>query len=199
MGLAAHGVLERLDFGNGRVSGDELERLIETAGIQHDLSTSERTQLLRDLGRFLAEVSFPHDAIIEHEVPFFLQAGDAPALFIRGRIDLLSITPGRITLRDYKYAHASDLATYQLQMELYGLAVAEAYPGHELAAELVFLKDASFVVPVVLSPVESIRSRLRDLVGEFMAAHSSSRWPKRPLSESACRQLRCGYIPRCWG
>jgi ATP-dependent helicase/nuclease subunit A len=199
MGLAAHEVLERLDFGTGRVSADELERLIEAAGIQTDLSTAERNRLLRDLSRYLAEVSFPFDAIIEREVPFFLQACDAPSLFIRGRIDLLCITPGRITLRDYKYAHASDPAAYQLQMELYGLAVAEAYPGHELVAELVFLGDASCVVPVVLPPFELIRGRLRDLAREFIAAHSSHRWPKRPPSESACRQLRCGYIPRCWG
>jgi ATP-dependent exoDNAse (exonuclease V) beta subunit len=199
MGLAAHAVLERLDFGvAGHASSDELGKLIDAAGVQSDLSPTERNDLWRDLSRYLAEVSFPREAPCEHEVPFFLQIGDAPALFVRGRIDLVCITANRIKIRDYKYARPRDTAAYQLQMEIYALAVAEAYPEHELAAELVFLRDAPSVVPVALPPLESIRSRLHGLAREFIASQTSDNWSKRPPNEPACHQLGCGYILRCW-
>jgi len=200
MGLAAHAVLERVDFGiNGGIASDELGRLIDAAGLETDLNPEERTRLRRDLNRYLSEVSFPSDAVIEREVPFFLRAGDAPVLFVRGRIDLLCITPSRIIIRDYKYTHPTDAAAHQIQMEVYALAAAEAYPGRWVDAEVVFLRDAPQSMPLALPPLDSIRSRLHRLTCESLAAQSSGQWSKRPANEPVCRKLGCGYIRQCWG
>ena len=200
MGLAAHAILERLDFGASRISDHELERVIEEIGVQSELNPTARTALFRDLSRYLAEAPFPPETGIEREVPFFLKVGDAPTLFVRGRIDLLCITPHRVTIRDYKYARpAANAATYQIQMELYALAVADAYPDSEVRAELIFLRETPRVVSVALPPLPSIRNRLHDLAREFVVARASGEWIKRPNAEPVCRQLGCGYISRCWG
>jgi len=199
MGLAAHAVLERLDFGSSGCASDiELESLVEAAGIQSGLSPDDQIRLLHDLSRYLAEASFPRETVIEREVPFFLRIGETPALFVRGRIDLLCVTPGRVTLRDYKYARPSDAAAYQLQMEIYALAAVEAYPGRELTAELVFLRDEPRVVTINVPTPDSIRGHLDDLAREFIAMQASGDWSKRPPGQSACRQLKCGFVARCW-
>ena len=128
-----------------------------------------------------------------------LKIGDRPALFVRGRIDLLAVSRTRVTIRDYKYAHPSDAALYQLQMEVYALAAAEAYPNREVEAELIFLRDVPTEVPAELPPLSSIRKRLLELARESVAARANGEWKKRPASENACRKLGCNYAARCWG
>jgi len=200
MGLAAHGLLEQLSFGaGGTVDNDELRRMAGIIRVQHDLTQSEYAAIERDLARYLAKAIVPAGASIEREVPFMVKIGDHPELFVRGRIDLLAVGATAVTVRDYKYAHPADAALYQMQMEVYALAAAEAYPGRRINADLIFLRDAPSEVPVALPPLDSIRERLLDLARESKTSRANNAWRKKPASSSACRKLGCGYVMRCWG
>jgi ATP-dependent helicase/nuclease subunit A len=199
MGLAAHAILEQLDFGPaGLVAPSEFARTAVAAASEYQLTPAGQARLVNDLGRYLMELRFPADATIEREVPFFLRASDDPELFVRGRIDVMCVTTSSVTIRDYKYARPSDSSAYQLQMEIYALAVAEAYGGREVSAELIFLREGPVVRPIELRALTAIQSQLQVLAREFIAAQSSLEWIKRPSNVSACRRLRCGYIPQCW-
>ncbi|MGA2409786.1 MAG: PD-(D/E)XK nuclease family protein, partial [Candidatus Binataceae bacterium] len=201
MGLAAHAILERLDFGaGGAVAADELRRAAEAVANQADLNARERAALVRDLARYLAKAkAIEANGLIEREVPFMLKIGDQPMLYVRGRIDWLAVSPAHVTIRDYKYAHPKDAAMYQLQMEVYALAAAEAYPNCQVGAELIFLRDTPAVVPVALPPPFKVREHLVELTREYVIAHANNEWKKRPAAAMACRKLGCGYITSCWG
>jgi ATP-dependent exoDNAse (exonuclease V) beta subunit len=199
MGLAAHAILERLDFGSdGTVAPAELEKIAAAVASEQQLTPAAQAKLIRDVSQYLTELHLPRDALIEREVPFFLRAGDEPELFVRGRIDLLCVAPGSVTIRDYKYAHASDAASYQLQMEIYALAAAEAYCGRNVTAELIFIRDRPVVMPIALRPFTAIRDQLQALARELIDAQGSRLWPQRPGNVTACRQLGCGYVGKCW-
>jgi PD-(D/E)XK nuclease superfamily protein len=131
------------------------------------------------------------------EVPFFYHVGES--LFMRGQIDALVEADKRIIVRDYKYARAApQLRLYQVQMEAYALAAADAYPQSRVEAEIVFLKDDAVTVPVTLPPLPEIRARMLWLGREIVAAQMSGDYPKKPPSPGECRKLRCGFVERCW-
>jgi ATP-dependent exoDNAse (exonuclease V) beta subunit len=194
MGSVAHGVLERLQFGGA--SESEIRQLADQLGVSAGLGSPERSMIAADLVRCMTNPNLNEPSA--HEVPFFHHIGDA--VFVRGQIDALFERGGRLIVRDYKYAHSSgELERYQVQMQTYALAVADAYRGAGVEAEIVFLKDKGAIVPVPLPQLPDMRARLLKLGREIVVAHSTSEFPKRPSNAKICDKLHCGFVDRCWG
>ena len=126
--------------------------------------------------------------------------GDGLTLYIRGRIDLLIDDGKRLVVSDYKYSRAGT-GDYRVQMECYALAAAEALPGREVSAEIVYLRDRVERRQLMLAPLDAIRAHLLSL-GRAIAAARAERgpagYPKRPAEARECRALGCGYVARCW-
>ena len=121
-------------------------------------------------------------------------------MFVRGQIDAIVNDGDGIIVRDYKYARPADEGRlYQVQMETYALAVAEAYPQSRVEAEIVFLRDPSVTVPVKLPPIAEMRSRISAMGGDVAVARASGEYLKKPADVSVCRQFRCAFVARCWG
>ena len=193
MGTVAHAVLERVQ--SDATGERKIGELVDFFGIPAGLDTKERAVIIADLARYLAK--FVTSAATAREVPFFYNIGES--LFVRGQIDALIEQGDRVIIRDYKYARAADqVSLYQVQMEAYALAVADAYPRSSVEAEIVFLKDDSVAVPVMLRPLPDMRARLLTLGREMVDAQTSGDYPKKPPSASVCRKLRCGFVERCW-
>jgi ATP-dependent helicase/nuclease subunit A len=192
MGTVAHQVLERADSG----SEEEIHGLVELLGKAHGLNPGERAAIATDLVHYISESAPPASSV--REVPFFCQVGKA--LFVRGQIDALIEQEGRLIVRDYKYARASEEARqYQVQMETYALVVAEACPEREVEAEVVFLKDGGVTERIELPPLAEIRSHLQSLTDDLLYAERTGEFVRKPSDARACRQLRCGFVQRCWG
>jgi ATP-dependent helicase/nuclease subunit A len=198
-GTVAHAVLERLDFGaNAHILEGEIAALVEKFSSASELGADEQAAITRDLHRYVSanRMSFAS----QREVPFFMRVADDKAtLFIRGQIDVLIDDGNRILVRDYKYARAAEESgAYQVQMECYALAAADAYPARDVSAEIVFLRDEAVTTKVKLPPADEIRRRLLALAHAIIEANRSNEFPKKPASPAVCRALRCGYVPRCW-
>jgi hypothetical protein len=134
---------------------------------------------------------------VQREVPFFLNAGGA--MFVRGQIDVVVDDGDSIIVRDYKYARRDDSAeAYRVQMECYALAASVANPGRPVAAEIVFLRGDAVTVPMALPEMPAIRERLMDFGRAIAASRTAGEFAKKPPNEAACRQLRCGFVMRCW-
>ncbi|MBV8774954.1 MAG: UvrD-helicase domain-containing protein [Deltaproteobacteria bacterium] len=193
MGTVAHAVLERLEF--AAANEDEIQQLVNAVGIAAGLTSNERMTIAADMVRCMAKLATgPPGA---REVPFFYHVGDG--LFLRGQIDALLQERDRVVVRDYKYARASDhLFLYQLAMEAYALAVAEAHPQSSVEAQLVFLKDGGETVSVALPPISEIRAHILSLGRGIIAAQKAGDFPKKPTGANACRRLRCGFVKHCW-
>src|SRR5262249_20204878 len=136
MGSVAHAVLERLQF--GEASKEQIRQLTDQLGLSGGLGSRERGMIAADLARSVTNLDLSAPAA--REVPFFHHIG--AGLFVRGQIDAMFQRSRSLIVRDYKYAHASDeLGRYQVQMQAYALAAADAYPQARVEAEIVFLKD----------------------------------------------------------
>ncbi len=199
-GTIAHAVLEILD---PDLRGADLEGAIAKAlnlCAGANLTPGERAEIGRDLRRY-AESRRSGERIIGREVPFFMNIADSgPALFVRGQIDLIVEHDGGILIRDYKYARRADgdPADYRIPMECYRLAAAGTYPGREIRAELLFLRERPEPCALLLPTVEESRSHLLEIGRAMIAARTSGDYAKKPPGPDHCRRLRCGYVRRCW-
>jgi ATP-dependent helicase/nuclease subunit A len=199
-GTVAHAVLERLDFSaNAHLLESEIAALVEKFSTTSELGAHEQAAIVRDLYRYVSANRM--NLALHREVPFFMRVADDEAtLFIRGQIDVLIDDGNRVLVRDYKYARAAEEShAYQVQMECYALAAADAYAGRDVSAEIVFLRDETVTIAVKLPRPDEIRRRLLALAHAIIEANRSNEFPKKPASPAVCRALRCGYVPRCWG
>jgi ATP-dependent helicase/nuclease subunit A len=193
MGTVAHAVLERLypDAPNE----SEISRLVDLLGIPAGLDAEQRSAIVRDLVRYMAK--FAAGAPTMREVPFFCHIGET--LFVRGQIDALVEQGDRVIVRDYKYARAADQASlYQVQMEAYALAAADAYAESGIEAEIVFLRDDSVAISMTVPPLPQMRTHILSLGREIVTAQTSGDYPKKPPNRSICQKLNCGFVERCW-
>jgi ATP-dependent helicase/nuclease subunit A len=194
MGTVAHAVLERLQLKHN--SEEEIRRLVDLLGVPAGLDSEQRSTIAADLLRYLAACGNSTPAA--REVPFFYHLGES--MFVRGQIDAIVNDGDGIIVRDYKYARPADEGRlYQVQMETYALAVAEAYPQSRVEAEIVFLRDPSVTVPVKLPPIAEMRSRISAMARDVAVARASGEYLKKPADVSVCRQFRCAFVARCWG
>ena len=186
----------------------EIVRLASIHGAGAKLDVAARRALVRDLLRYAsardnpAGASAASSSITRRETPFFMSVeGDGLTLYVRGRIDLLIDDGKRLVVSDYKYSRAGAGDNYQVQMECYALAAAEALPGREVSAEVVYLRDRVERRQLKLAPLDAIRAHLLAL-GRAIAAARAERgpagYPKRPAEARECRALGCGYVARCW-
>jgi ATP-dependent exoDNAse (exonuclease V) beta subunit len=193
MGTVAHAVLERLQ--SDATNEGKIGELVDLLGIPAGLDSRARSMITTDLTRYMAK--FVASAPAAREVSFFYHIGEA--LFVQGRIDALVEQGDRVIIRDYKYARATDrVGLYQVQMEAYALAAADAYPQSKVEAEIAFLKDDNVTVPVTLPPLPQIRARILSLGREIIAAQTSGGYSRKPPSASVCHKLHCGFVERCW-
>jgi ATP-dependent helicase/nuclease subunit A len=202
LGIVVHKILETLDFG---AAADAIERKAAEIAAAHDIPSDTQREILRDLRRYLATASArpPERARQEREAPFFMcvAAGD-PAIYLRGRIDLLIVDGRRAIVRDYKYSLPSedgDAAAYALAGQCYALATSAAYPDCEITAEVVYLRGGVRRVELDLPESGEIRQRVTTLGRKLAAAARAGEWPKTPADARECRRLGCGYVTRCWG
>jgi len=84
-------------------------------------------------------------------------------------------------------------------MESYALAAIQAYAARRVEAEIIFLRGAPRVVAVPIPPPDEIRVRLAAIGEALRNARTLGDYPRKPAGPAACRALRCGYVPRCWG
>jgi ATP-dependent helicase/nuclease subunit A len=203
-GSLAHAILERLAPRLGRhIALDEIDKLVNQLAAGTSLDSASIADIARDLTRYAdeRERASPTETIIGRELPFFLRIADDSdfTLFIRGQIDLLAESDGALIVRDYKYARADDdPAGYEIQLRAYAVAVQEANPDRQVRTELMYLRDALKRIEVRLPSPAEIREQLRDLGSAMLDARAQSDYPKKPASSEICRQLRCGYVARCW-
>ena len=212
MGTVAHAVLEQLTSATtGRGLEEEIARLVTVHGAGANLDAAARHALARDLLRY---ASSPENSAaanadaseIHRETPFFMSIeGDGFTLFVRGRIDLLIDDGERLVVSDYKYARAGAGSypshDYQVQMECYALAAAEALPGRDVSAEVIYLRDRVERRQLKLAPPAEIRAHLLTIARGIAAARAErgpAGYPKRPADARECRALGCGYVARCW-
>ena len=208
LGTVAHAVLEQLSPATPAPALEaEIVRLASIHGAGAKLDVAARRALVRDLLRYAsardnpAGASAASSSITRRETPFFMSVeSDGLTLYIRGRIDLLIDDGRRLVVSDYKYSRAG-AGDYQVQMECYALAAAEALPGREVSAEVVYLRDRVERRQLKLAPLDAIRAHLLAL-GRAIAAARAERgpagYPKRPAEARECRALGCGYVARCW-
>jgi len=169
--------------------------VVNLMGARAGLHPEQCSAIATDLERLAAQMGDLRQ--VAREVPFFCRINES--FFIRGRIDALVEESGRIIIRDYKYARVSEARLYQVQMQAYALAIAEAYPRSAVEAEIVFLKDTSTKVQIPLPPLPQIRIRMASLARDISDAHISGNYPRKPSNESICRELQCDFVARCWG
>ncbi len=208
MGTVAHAVLEQLtSVATAPGLEAEIARLVSVHSAGANLDGAAQAALVRDLLRYArgrensAAAGAGASPVMRRETPFFMSIeGDGLTLFIRGRIDLLIDDGQRLTVSDYKYARAGS-GDYQVQMECYALAAAEALPGREVSAEIVYLRERVERRQLKLPPLHALRAHLLAL-GRGIAAARATRgpdgYPKRPAEARECRALGCGYVARCW-
>ena len=213
MGTVAHAVLEQLASPAATARGleEEITRLVDVHGAGANLDAAARRALVRDLLRYAGSLEYLPAAsagasVIHRETPFFMSIeGDDLTLFVRGRIDLLVDDGQQLIVSDYKYARAGagnyPSKDYQVQMECYALAAAEALPGRDVSAEIIYLRERVERRQLTLGPLHALRAHLLTL-GRGIAAARAGRgpagYPKRPADARECRALGCGYVARCW-
>jgi ATP-dependent helicase/nuclease subunit A len=212
MGTVAHAVLEQLtSSAPARTLEEEITRLVIVHGAGANLDAAQRHALVRDLLRYASSHEYlaAADAAASashRETPFFMSIeGDDLTLFVRGRIDLLSDDGRQVTVSDYKYARAGagnyPSKDYQVQMECYALAAAEALPGRDVSAEIIYLRERVERRQLRLAPLAEIRAHLLSIARGIATARverGPAGYPKRPPGARECRALGCGYVARCW-
>ena len=202
LGIVVHKILETLDFG---ADPDAIERKAVEVASAYETPAEARRAIVRDLRRYLATAAGrpPAHSRCARELPFFMCAAEGdPAIFIRGRIDLLIIDGRRAIVRDYKYSRPSkdrDAAEYALAGQCYALAAGAAHPECEIKAEVVYLRGGVSRVELNLPALGQIRERVTALGRALAAASRIGEWPQTPKDRRECQRLRCGYVSRCWG
>ncbi|HKV53217.1 MAG TPA: UvrD-helicase domain-containing protein [Candidatus Binataceae bacterium] len=197
MGTVAHAVLERLDFTTSGPNDVEIAQLVESLGPPAGLDSEQCSAIAADLAHYTAALP-PNDQPMAREVPFFCHVGEH--MFVRGQIDALVERDGLVIVRDYKYARAAEEAgIYQVQMEAYALAASDAFGGQRVEGEIVFLRGGHQTVPIGLATPERIRAQLLALGRRIVEAQEHGDYPRGPSNPGLCRQLRCGFVARCWG
>src|SRR5579875_677956 len=142
MGAIAHAVLERFDpaAAGGRVE-PAIREMIDAVAAEAPLNRVWREALVRDLVRYVNEHTGEDGKIIGREIPFLMRlVEDGMTVFVRGQIDALVERDARLLVRDYKYAHAHD-GDYETQLRCYALAASQRYPGCEIGAEIIYIRD----------------------------------------------------------
>ena len=196
MGSVAHTVLEQMQFALERKQSDAaIARRTGIVGRRAGLTADQCAAIASDLVRYIG-TSDHAEEILGREVPFMLNP--APGLFVRGQIDVVLRAGATIIVRDYKYATAAEVSRYQIQLECYGLAIAEQFPTSTVALQIAVLRERAALIALPMPAIDQIRARLGELAGKLAEAAGNSAYGKGPANPATCRKLHCGYVDRCW-
>jgi len=186
-GAAVHSLLEWCQGNGWREPPLDLARLhASAAGLDAEAAPELLEPLRAWLGSELLATRIAPAARTRAEVPFLLELDSA---LLRGSIDLLAEAEGRPPLvLDYKTdrlagaSPAERARHYEVQRDLYALAVAEASGASEVEVAYVFLERAEEPAVQLLGEGEIAagRERLREAIariarGEFAAAPEERR------------------------
>jgi ATP-dependent helicase/nuclease subunit A len=201
MGLAAHAALETLDLALPEAA--RAEAVAAALARAHDLDEAERGEVARDLVAALARAEDESAVLRVHgrELSFCLPLRGATELFVRGRIDILAERTSRLVVRDYKYAPpAADGETYRLQLEIYALAVAAAYPGRAIDVEIEWLRapGGRLGVPVALTTARARVEEVGAALATALVERTAAVFPQAFTAPAACTAIGCSFVARCF-
>jgi hypothetical protein len=201
MGLAAHAALETLDLALPEAA--RAEAVAAALARAHDLDEAERGEVARDLVAALARAEDESAVLRVHgrELSFCLPLRGATELFVRGRIDILAERTSRLVVRDYKYAPpAADGETYRLQLEIYALAVAAAYPGRAIDVEIEWLRapGGRLGVPVALTTARARVEEVGAALATALVERTAAAFPQAFTAPAACTAIGCSFVARCF-
>lgn len=202
-GTLAHAVLERVPpSAFGARAADDTSRALGAEGVPPE--HPDHASILERVDRFLdgpyARAIAEGGATIERELAFVLPVRDGEhTLVLRGSMDLVVAWPdGSVDVVDYKSARGGDPDAYAFQLDVYALALREAFPAAtRLRAGLVFLGSARAGEPTwrVLGDEAEVRARLSRHAAELVDARLLDRFPRVELAH--CEAIYCGFIGRC--
>ena len=201
LGIAAHAALEALDL-DLPVSAQPAAVAAVLQAVR-DLDDAERETLARDLVGALARHAADGGSCRIHgrELPFCVRLDGMPEIFVRGRIDLLAERGERLVIRDYKYTSPEDDGeAHRVQLEIYALAVAAAYPARALEGEIEWLRAPAGRVAVAIDLAVS-RERVGAIAARLVAALDARTAAAFPMAFSVpapCRALGCPFVSRCF-
>lgn len=175
-GTAVHALFEKVALDGWAVPTDQkVELALDAVGLDpfaEDRVTEASGMIEAFLSSELGKLATDKDVVTIPEVPIILGVG---GLTIRGFIDLLVETEGATWVIDYKTNGLVDVSpdqlmakTYQLQRDLYALAIARARGLEAVESAFVFLRDPNSPVLKTYGPadLESVEERLRSEVVE---------------------------------
>lgn len=192
---------------------------VRQLGFAHLDSPAAAEELVREVKPYLetflrreAEIraGLHGDLLDRREMAFDLILGKA---LIRGTIDRVLLTPIEAVIFDYKSNQVSDgdfersAARYQLQMELYALAVHQLTGREELDCKLHFLvPDRYFELRLDRAGLQEVRRKVEQLTGEMIAGarlevmgagEPGSHFPCTAESGHCPHHLFCHYVTLC--
>jgi hypothetical protein len=205
-GRLAHAVLAAVDRCHGPEGVEEfVEAELGRAGV--DAGEARVADLQAELVAFLRsadgrEILGVPAASRRAELPFSLKLGGAGReVIVHGQIDLLCWSGDRPWVVDYKHARRAPGAEerYQLQLELYALAV-ERLCGvtGDIRTTLFFLKDRTpaHAIDVSAAARRGLEARIGEAARQIAdGLPAGASWPG--LAVNACRALGCGFVGRC--
>ena len=125
---------------------------------------------------------------------------EQPDVLLRGTIDLLVEWPdGSVDVVDYKRARGPDPDIHAFQLDLYTLAVQDAYPNATaIRRGIVFLGgDAGEPKWLAAPHLAELARTVSALGARLVTARLSDSFGRAP--ETVCERIRCGFYERCYG
>ena len=173
-----------------------------------DAVLRDQTSFLTDdflssaIGRLILSIR-QEERFYEHPLRMVLKE-ENNSCTINGQLDLLFLHNEQPVIVDYKYAKQSpkNIDAYFFQLKIYSLMVAELLDYQEdIRIVLLFLREQGelFHIEHIVSLTErnDLMRRLSAKIDDVFACDAAaSSWPG--VAADKCRELGCGFIPRCY-
>lgn len=206
-GTIAHAVLERVPpeaFGD-KAADAIVEQLLAEEGLpkEHASHAPVAERVLRFMrGAYGSRLRDEKAELIRERTFTFSIAsdGDVPEVKLRGTIDLIVRWPdGTVDVIDYKRARGPDATIHSFQLDLYTLAVNQAFPeATRIRRGVVFLGgEADEPAWLGEADLKGVAADVANLGGRLTRARISDSFARSPIA--VCERIRCGFIERCYG
>jgi len=206
-GTIAHAVLERAPlaiFGTEELHG-RVEQLLAEEGLpkehgSHSVVAERVVRFLR--GSYAARMREQGAELLRERTFTFSVAGlpGSPEVKLRGTIDLIVRWPnGDVDVIDYKRARGPDATLHAFQLDLYTLAVHQAFPEAKVIRRGVVFLGGDAEEPAWLPEAdrESVAHDVAHLGANLARARMADSFERAPIA--VCERIRCGFIERCYG
>lgn len=197
LGNIIHKALEITLEDGEKINLHELLENYKTAFIDFDPQNNIPTNMIDDGEEMLRQFFDDHQEEVElyaKELPFTFVLG--PARF-NGFIDLVSISPTRVFIRDYKSGRQEislKSTSTNLQLGIYSLYMKSLFPEKQVYAEVYYLRSAKAKGHLFTDDdLSQVELRLQDLVSEILTSENF----KTTSNERACRWCSYGMEGIC--